>query len=485
MNDANASRADASHADASRGDAIWRGGATPIERSDELVRWFERAQRVDTHLIGTEQEKFGLYLTNGGADGGVATPVRYREHVLPTLEAMRDRFGWAESKDRGINGELIALVRDGASITLEPGGQLELSGKPLPTVHDTCAEFSQHYEELHAVAEPMGIAWIACGFHPFATRDEIDWMPKPRYAIMRDYLPTRGELALDMMLRTCTVQANFDYRDEAQCGRRLRLMLGVSSLVTALFANSPYKEGRAAGCRSLRSTTWEQVDPDRCGLLPFMFEGDFSWAQYVDWALDVPMFFVKRGHHYYPHHPSFRQFIAKGFVDPAGVNHRATQADWELHLSTLFPEVRIKPFIEIRGADSIGSRTVCALPALCKGLIYDDDARTAAWELVADLSFEQRMDLWSRARTHALSDPEVLDKCQRLLGFARAGLDRLDVRDAKGRTEARFLDALDEQVARGATPAGDALEKFGDAPGREPAARRALVEHFAFAGRLS
>jgi glutamate--cysteine ligase len=461
----------------------WRGGTAPIESTEQILQWFERSRRVDNHLIGTEQEKFGIYLDRT-APSGLPSPVRYHEHVLPTLEALRDRFGWAESKDRGIGGELIALERDGASITLEPGGQLELSGAPLPTIHHTCAEFTQHYDELHAVAEPMGVAWIACGFHPFATREEIDWMPKARYAIMRAYLPTRGDGAIDMMLRTCTVQANFDYKDEAQCGRRLRLMLGVSSLITALFANSPYKEGKAAGVRSLRSANWEHVDPDRCGLLPFVFEGEFSWQRYVDWALDIPMFFVKRGHHYYPHHATFRQFMRDGFVDPAGVMQRATQSDWELHSGTLFPEVRLKPYIEIRGADSVGSRTVCALPALCKGLMYDDDAGAAAWSLVAELSFEQRMDLWRRARVHGLSDPEVLDKCQQLLGHARMGLDRLDVRDSKGRTEARFLDALDEQVARKETPAGEALAKLGEAPGRDAAGRRALVEQFAFAGKL-
>ncbi|PRQ02303.1 Glutamate--cysteine ligase GshA [Enhygromyxa salina] len=468
----------------------WRGGARLIESPDELVGWFEKARRPNNHLIGTEQEKFGLYL----AADGVPTPVRYREHVLPTLEALRDRFGWAESKDRGVHGELVALERDGASITLEPGGQLELSGAPLPTVHDTCAEFSTHYEELHAVAEPMGIAWIACGFHPFATREEIDWMPKGRYEVMRAYLPTRGDLALDMMLRTCTVQANFDYRDEAQCAQRLRLMLGVSSLITALFANSPFKEGKVPGPRSLRSATWEHVDPDRCGLLPWVFEGEFSWARYVDYALDVPMFFVKRGHHYHPHHVPFRRYLAEGYVDPEGVTHRATQADWELHMSTLFPEVRIKPFIEIRGADSIGSQTVCALPALCKGLIYDDDSSAAAWDMVADLSFEQRMDLWQRAREDGLADPEVLAKSQRLLQLARAGLERLDVRDSRGRTEARFLDSLDRQVEREATPASDALRHFeaqfeaqfeAGEPGRSPEARRALVEYFTFAGKLA
>nr|WP_255216041.1 glutamate-cysteine ligase family protein [Pseudenhygromyxa sp. WMMC2535] len=395
---------------------------------------------------------------------------------------MRDRFGWRESRDRGVGGELIALERDGASITLEPGGQFELSGAPLPTVHHTCAEFTTHYEELTAVAEPMGVSWLACGFHPFATRDEIDLMPKGRYEVMRAYLPTRGDMALDMMLRTCTVQANFDYKDEAQCGRRLRLMLGVSSLITALFANSPYREGEAAGVRSLRSQVWEHVDPDRCGLLPFVFEGAFSWQRYVDWALDVPMFFVRREGRYNPYHVPFRRFLAEGFRDGQGTVHRATQADWELHLSTLFPEVRLKPFIEIRGADSVGSRTVCALPALCKGLMYDDDARDGAWELVRDLDFAARMDLWRRARTHGLCDPEVLAKCKALLALARAGLDRLDVRDSKDRTEARFLDALDAQVERGATPAGDALATLGENPGRGAEGRKQLARQFRFAG---
>jgi glutamate--cysteine ligase len=463
-------------------EATWRGDTSPIESRAELVGWFEKSRRADNHLIGTEQEKFGVFVD----PNGVPAPVRYREHVLPTLEAMRDRFGWAESKDRGIDGELIALERDRASITLEPGGQFELSGKPLPTVHDTCAEFTTHYRELDAIAKPMGVAWLACGFHPFATREEVDWMPKGRYAVMRAYLPTRGKLALDMMLRTCTVQANFDYRDEAQCGARLRLLLGASSLITALFANSPYEEGKFAGVLSRRSATWEGVDPARCGLLPFVFEpGDFSWERYVDFALDVPMFFVKRGHHYHPHHVPFRQFMAEGFTDPEGVHHRASQADWEVHLSTLFPEVRLKPFLEVRGADSVGSATVCALPALCKGLIYDDDAREAAWEIVADLEFSQRMDLWRRARTHGLGAPEVLDKAKRLLTVARAGLERLDVRDSKGRTEARFLESLERQVERGATPASDALARFGEAPGRGAEARRLLVEHFTFAGELA
>lgn len=459
-------------------DPSWQGGDTELSGTDELVLWFERARRRGTHLIGTEQEKFGIVRDASG----MPEPVRYREHVLPTLEAMIERFNWKPAADRGIDGELIALERDGASITLEPGGQFELSGKPLPTVHHTCSEFTQHYEELDSIAKPMGVSWLACGFHPFATREEIDRMPKGRYQVMADYLPTRGDMALDMMLRTCTVQANFDFADEAQCGRRLRLMLGVSSLVTALFANSPYEEGKFSGYHSRRSRTWEEVDPDRCGLLPFVFEGEFTWHKYVSWALDVPMFFAKRGHHYHPHHVSFRRFMTEGFTAPDGVHHRATQGDWETHLSTLFPEVRIKPFIEVRGADSVGSKTVCALPALCKGLMYDEDALQAAWEMVARLEFSERLDLWKRARTNGLSDPEVRTKSMRLLTLARAGLDRIDVRDSKGRTEARFLDSLEEQARRGNTPASEAMAELGENPGRSAEARAKVANWFRFAG---
>lgn len=458
-------------------DPIWRGGEVELSSADELVAWFERAKRPDNHLIGTEQEKFGIVRDAQG----MPSPVRYREHVLPTLEAMIERYGWQPAKDRGIAGELIALERDNASITLEPGGQFELSGKPLPTVHHTCAEFSQHYEELHAIAEPMGVAWLGCGFHPFATREEIDWMPKGRYRVMRAYLPTRGAMAIDMMLRTCTVQANFDYADEAQCGRRFRLMLGVSSLVTAMFASSPFEEGKFSGYHSRRSRTWAEVDPARCGIPAFAFEGMFAWQKYVDWALDIPMFFVKRSE-YHHHHATFREYMRDGFTAPDGTHYRATQGDWELHLSTMFPEVRLKPFIEVRGADSVGSKTVCALPALSKGLMYDDVAAEAAWELVRDLDHAARMDLWERARKRGVSDPEILAKSKQLVAIARAGLERLDVRDAKGRTEARFLDPLEQQLERGASAASDALAEFGEQPGRSPEARAKLANYFRFAG---
>lgn len=451
--------------------------AEPL-KLDDLTGFFRRAERPDSdHKIGTEQEKFGVVLA-----GGEPRPVEYRAHVLAVMQGFMERFGWQPSAERGDDGALIALERDGASITLEPGGQFELSGKPLANVHLTCQEFTQHQRELHSVSRELGIAWLAAGFHPFATREEIHWMPKPRYAVMRAFLPTRGERGLDMMLRTCTVQANFDYASEAQCGRRFRLAMGVSGLTTALFANSPYREGEDRGFASLRSDNWTDVDPARCGLLPFAFEREFSYQRYIDWALEVPMFFIRRAGRYIPVHVPFRVYMAQGFVEADGTRHSPTRGDWEMHLSTLFPEIRLKPYLEVRGCDSIQHRYVCALPALWKGILYDDAATQAAWEIVADLSFEERVALWLECRRDALRSPRVRSMCARLLTIARASLERMAVLDARGRDESYFLNCLDELVEAGTSPADVARAAIGPHPGRSPEGRRTFVRAFHFAG---
>ena len=448
---------------------------------DELVRFFEAAARPDrsTHLIGTELEKFGVVAAPAGEP---LKPVDHAHHIVPVMQGLMDRFGWELGPDRGVDGQVVELRRDGASITLEPGGQLELSGAPLTDVHQTCAEFSQHYEELHAVSVPLGLTWFAVGHHPFATRDEINWMPKGRYAVMRSYLPTRGGHALDMMLRTCTVQANFDFTDEADCGRGLALAAGIAPVVTAMFANSPLVEGARPGPVSNRSLVWTDVDPDRCGIQPFFFETPFSFERYVDWALQAPMFFVKRDGTYHAHHVPFSTFLTEGYTDPAGMHHVATWDDWVMHLSTLFPEVRLKPHIEFRSADAVGSRFVCALPALLKGIFYDEDASAEAWALVADLDFAARMDLWRDAATHGLQSDDVHAKATRLLTIARDALDRQDIRDSKGRTESRFLDRLDPLVAARRTPGDDLLDALGDLDGRSPDGQRAVVKAGYFAG---
>lgn len=457
------------------------GQAPPLDRNT-LAQWFAEAERPDrgAHLVGTEQEKFGLWI---GGEGRVPEPVDYPRHIGPVLEAFQ-AHGWTPTADRGLGGEIIALQRDGASITLEPGGQFELSGKPLRTIHETCAEFTNHWDELDGISRPRDLAWLAAGFHPFATREQVPRMPKARYQVMRAYLPTRGSMALDMMLRTCTVQANFDYASERNCGERFRLAMGISALTTAIFANSPFLEGQDAGYASMRSLVWSHVDPDRCGLLPFAFDdpATFSYERYVDWALDVPMFFVRRKGVYHPFHRTFRAFMADGFVDPAGVRQQATHADWLLHLSTVFPEIRLKPFLEVRGCDSVGSRFVCALPALWKGLLYDDDAGAAAWELVADLDFGEREALWEECRRHAMRSPRVQRLSARLLQIAREALDRMDNRDSRGRTEARFLDGIQALVEAGESPAERARRAVGEAAGADPRGRWAFLRAFHFAG---
>ena len=452
-------------------------------RTEDLTAIFRRGERHDprTHVVGTEQEKFGLVLdpTKPGMD---PRPVEYEAHVLPVLTAFIEEFGWKPAADRGPGGEIIALERAGASITLEPGGQFELSGAPLPHIHATCAEFTQHYHELHGVSQRLGLAWLATGFHPFATREDIHWMPKGRYRVMRDFLPTRGTRGIDMMLRTCTVQANFDYASEQQCAERFRVAMGISGLSTALFANSPYREGEDRGFASLRSENWTDVDNARCGMLPLAFEPGFTYERYVEWALDVPMFFIRRGGQYVPLHAPFRAYMRDGYTGPDGVHHRAERGDWELHLSTLFPEIRLKPYLEVRGCDSVGSKFLCALPAMWKGVLYDADATEAAWELVADLDFPARQALWHECREHAMRSPRVQQLCVKLLAIARTGLERQDVRDSKGRTEARFLDSLEALVQSGKSPADLAREALGASPGRGAAARLAFARHFHFAG---
>jgi glutamate--cysteine ligase len=454
----------------------------PISHAD-LVDFFSFAERPDpaAHKIGTELEKFGVRVPT---DGGPLVPIDYHD-IAAVLAGLERDFGWVPS-DRGLHGETVALARDGASITLEPGGQFELSGKPLRTIHETCAEFTQHYRELHAVSVPLGLSWFTTGFHPWATRDEINWMPKGRYQIMGRYLPTKGGKALDMMLRTCTVQANFDYASERQCGERLRLANAIAPFVTAAFADSPYTEGAASGLKTGRSAVWTDVDPDRCGTPAFAWLGSkFGYGAYIDWALDVPMFFVQRGGTYHEHHATFRDFLAHGFTDPNGTHHPAVWHDWTTHLSTVFPEVRLKPFVEFRSIDAVPSTYVCALPALLKGLLYDEAVAIEAWSLLAAATPDDRLRSWTEARALGLSSSRIHAVVAKLVELARGSLDRADVRDEKGRTEARFLDPVDVLVDGRKSPADLVLSSLGPTPGRDPDARRGYVRAFYFAGTLA
>ena len=338
------------------------GGGTPIENRRQLIEYFAAGNKPRAAWrMGTEHEKFGFHTAT-------LKPLAYDgpAGIRAMLEGMT-RFGW-EPVVEGNNP--IALQRGKASVTLEPGGQFELSGAPLETLHETAEENAQHLDEVKEVAGEIGAGFIGLGFAPEWKREDMHWMPKGRYKIMREYMPKKGKLGLDMMLRTCTVQTNLDFESEADMVKKFRVSLALQPLATALFANSPFKEGKAAGYKSYRSHIWTDTDPDRCGMLPFVFEDGFGFERYADYMLDVPMYFVYRdGKYIDASGQSFRDFL-KGKL-PARPGELPTVNDWADHITTAFPEVRLKRFLEMRGADSGPLPALNALPALWVGLLYD------------------------------------------------------------------------------------------------------------------
>ena len=333
----------------------------PVESVDDLVAFLRAGEKPpERWRVGTEHEKIGLH----GADW---SPVEYGGDcgIGALLERIADRAGWEPILE---DGNIIALQRDGASITLEPGGQLELSGAPLRTIFETFAEFHAHLELVRGISESLDIVWLGLGIHPIHSVDELPRMPKERYRIMRRYLPTRGSRGPIMMFSTATVQANFDYASEGDMVDKVRTALAVSPIVSAIFANSSLSDGKANGFVSRRMHAWTDTDPDRCGMLPIAFEPDFGYRRYVEWAIDVPMFFVVREGRFEPAYDmTFRQFLKNGRR-----GERATLADFDRHLTTLFPEVRVKQFIEVRCADAVPPGPTCSLPALWKGILYDE-----------------------------------------------------------------------------------------------------------------
>ncbi len=420
---------------------------------EDLVEVFRRGEKpAERFRVGTEHEKIGLT-----TDDHSPVPYDTPRGIRTLLETIAEVDGWTRILE-GPN--VIALEKEGASITLEPGGQLELSGAPLRTVHETCDEFHTHLALMKRVSEPLGIVWLGLGIHPVHTVDEIPQMPKERYRIMRDYLPTRGDLALDMMYTTATVQANFDFADEADMVAKLRTALALSPIVSAMFANSSLSGGKANGFISRRVALWKQVDPDRCGLLPMAFEPDFGYRRYVDWARDAPMFFVMRDDEYRAANGmTFRQFLREGYGEA-----RATYADFDRHLTTLFPEVRLKHIIEVRGADAVPPGLTCSLPALWKGVLYDADALAAAWKLVADTSHPQREAARSDAARRGLGSEfagrPMCDLARELIAISREGLRRIGHAGRRDSDETPFLDPLVEQLELGLSPGQVVLERW-------------------------
>ncbi|CAN1501384.1 GshA Gamma-glutamylcysteine synthetase [Rhabdaerophilaceae bacterium] len=431
---------------------------TPIADRRELIEWFEKGIKPASRFrIGTEHEKFPFYATTH-------RPVGYDgpRGIRALLDGMQSLLGW-EPIMEGDHPIGLFDVTGGGAISLEPGGQFELSGAPVETIHQTCIELGAHLAQLKQVADPLGIRFLGIGMSPVWTLAETPVMPKSRYVIMKGYMPKVGTRGLDMMFRTSTVQVNLDFSSEADMVHKLRVSLALQPIATALFANSPFTEGRPNGRLSMRSEIWRDTDNNRAGMLPFAFEDGFGFERYVDYALDVPMYFVKRGDYYHDvTGQDFRHLLAGNLASLPG--EKAVLSDWANHLSTIFPEVRLKRYLEMRGQD-VGPRPmIAAEAAFWVGLLYDQASLDAAWEIAKGWSAEDRQVLRDDVPTHGLSASirgrSVRELARSLLALARAGLRNRARLDGFGRDETMFLDPLDDLVAAGETQADQLVRRY-------------------------
>ena len=438
------------------------GAESPrIESRADLVDWIAAGEKpANDWRIGTEHEKF-VFRAND------LMPVAYEGDggIRALMEAMIADYGWQPIHE---GDTIIALRRASASaipetISLEPGGQFELSGAPLSTLHETCAEAGNHLSECLEIGERLGIGFLGIGFTPTWTLEQMPTMPKKRYGVMTRYMPQVGSRGHDMMYRTCTIQVNLDFASEADMVKKLRVSLALQPLATALFASSPFTDGKLNGFKSMRSGVWRDTDPNRTGMLPFAFEDGMGYERYTDYALDVPMYFVYRGGEYIDvAGASFRQFL-EGKLDQLP-GELPTIDDWSDHLTTLFPEVRLKRFLEMRGADGGPWRRICGLPAFWVGLLYDDAALESAWRLVADWTPQERDDLRHQVPELALATPfrggTLRDVAQQVVRIAADGLKARRRFNSKGDDETMFLDFVEEVVASGQVPADELVAKY-------------------------
>ena len=437
------------------------GGASPtISSRDDLVGWIAAGEKPQPKwLIGTEHEKFVFK-----RDGLAPVPYAGRSGIRALMEGMIERFGWEPIEE---GPHIIALKRPdgeaGATVSLEPGGQFELSGAAVSTLHEVAAETAKHLDEVKKVGEGLGLGFLGAGFSPNWTLAETPQMPKQRYGVMTRYMPTVGKHGLDMMYRTSTIQVNLDFKDEADMVKKFRVSLALQPIATALFAASPFKEGKPNGYKTLRSEVWRDTDRNRTGMLPFVFENGMCYDRYVEYALNVPMYFVYRDGRYIDvAGASFREFM-KGKL-PQLPGEYPTVDDWSDHLTTLFPEVRMKRFLEMRGADSGNEAKITALSAFWVGLLYDPTALDAAWDMVKGWSVDDRQSLRDEVPKNALDARfrrmRVLDLAREALDISRHGLAVRKMLDDKGQDETRYLDCLSEIAKSGRTTADDMLERF-------------------------
>ncbi|HEY0311526.1 MAG TPA: glutamate--cysteine ligase [Allosphingosinicella sp.] len=428
----------------------------PIERREDLLSPFVKGEKpVEAWRIGTEHEKF-VYRKDDHRAPSYDEPGGIRDLLMGLTE-----FGWTPVEE---GGKVIALAGPDGAVSLEPAGQFELSGAPLEHLHQSCAEAGRHLRQVKAIGDRLGLGFLGLGMWPDKARADLPRMPKGRYAIMLSHMPRVGNLGLDMMLRTCTIQVNLDYSSEADMAQKFRVGLALQPLATALFANSPFTEGKPNGFLSFRSHIWSDTDPHRTGMLPFVFEEGFGYERYLDYALDVPMYFVYRDGKYIDAAGlSFRDFMEGKLSALPGEKPRLS--DWVDHLSTAFPEVRLKSFLEMRGADGGPWSKICALPALWVGLLYDQSALDAAWDEVKHWSLDERQRLRDEVPKLGLaartpSGENLRDLGERVLAIADAGLKARNRLNSIGENESGFLDPLREIVARGKTPAEMLLDRY-------------------------
>ena len=428
-----------------------------VETVDELLAYMvSGCKPEDQWKLGTEHEKFGYTI-----DDLRPLPYSGKRSIHAILTGLEERFDWRPVME---NGQTIALLDDsGASITLEPGGQLELSGALLDSIHDTCTEVNTHLKQVKNVSEPLGIAFLGMGFQPKWRLEDMEWMPKARYRIMRDYMSKMGTLGHDMMTRTCTVQVNLDFSSEADMVQKFRTSLALQPIATALFANSPFVDGQPNGYVSYRSHVWEDTDPDRTGMLPFVFDGDMGFEKYTNYMLDVPMYFIYRdGNYIDASGQSFRDFLAGTL--PSLPGELPTLKDWEDHLTTAFPEVRLKRFLEMRGADGGPWARLCALPALWAGLLYHQPSLEAAWDIARDWSMEERLNLRKEVPKLGLKATvrgrSVQSMALEVIELARIGLSARSRLNTAGDNESGFLATLQDVAERGLTPADRKLALY-------------------------
>jgi len=412
------------------------------------------AKSPSQYKLGLEWELFGV-----SPRTGQAIPYFGSSGIETVLRLLAEKFGYETLKEEG---RLIALFRRENYVALEPGGQLELSAEPVETVHDVRDQLECFRRELCEIARDIPVSWLTVGFHPFSRLAEIEWVPKKRYEIMKTYLAKKGDQAHDMMKRTAANQVSVDFSSESDAMEKLRVIYGLTSLISALFAHSPLFEGHWDGFLTRRMAVWRQTDSERTGLIPQLLKEDSSFDDYLSYVLDAPMIFIIRDGRWVPMEGvSFRGFLSRGFGD-----FRATRDDFELHLSTLFPEARLKNCIEIRGADGQLFELIPSVPALWKGILYDAEAREAAWKLVRDFSWEERVafhaNMEKKGPSAHLGNHEGWDLIQEIFNLARAGLQRSRKLNSKGEDETRYLDILFEKVIKPRKTSAEILkEKWG------------------------